>query len=261
MKKKDTQKMIERHDLSPLIRDLEILEQGSGETPETGTMPRYWFFLVCLGLVIGLFCFSQLSLETIQEQLTKSVKQDLSPSFNWTEKAFVDLDMEMIEDEVVAIYGPAQEREVYPETDSVILTYQFNDPISVTPKSVKLTFSGQLVAKFSYGLETDVVSPLQDPSRVHLFTEAEVDALWVGDRSTGQGGVSLTEVLDHYGQPTEVVSSLYEQVPSAYSSKSGLERTLFLSYRQPEEAYHDWVNLTFRAMGQGELYLAAKETE
>lgn len=255
MKKKQQQNGQERHDLAPLIEELERLNIDQ----KSGLRFNFWV-MVGISVLFGLGQFLSGSNQGLAG-LMKQMQSSKSSSFRWTEEDVIKLDLGISEDEVVAIYGPAHERQVYDTTDTIILTYQFDDPVQFKKKLVTLSFSGNLVSKFSYALETAVVKPLDDARQVHVFTVDEVNNLRVGNSNTGQGGISLTELLSQYGQPTEVTSSLYEEASSIYSRKNGLEKTLVLTYQQPQAAPYQWVNLTFRALGQTEFHLSAKDTD
>lgn len=248
------------HNLNSLVQELEAVEPS----PNWPYATVVGLLAVLIALVWGWYLLAANHREN--SRLADQVRQEQPRLFSWTEEDFIALELGMTEEEVLDAYGPAHKREDYPSSQSFVLIYEVQDSVTFKIQQVSLSFStedvpSKLVSKFAYDLKNSLVSPLGQGVYARAFNDDDIKELRVGDSETGEGGLSLTEVLTLYGQPTEVVSSLSEQAPSIYSSKSGLERTLFLSYRQPEEAPYDWVSLTFRAKENGDFYLSSKDTD
>lgn len=246
------------HNLKTLVEDLEAV--GPRSSWPYGSLVA--LVMVMLALVWGWYLLAANHKENLRAPYQEDYAQ-VRP-FDWTEEDFIALELGTTEAEVIAAHGAAHKGEDYPSKQSFQRQYEVQNPVTFELQVVSLTFStadGQvkLVSKYAYGFDTPLVSPLGDSVRARTFTDDDLKALRVGDGETGEGGVSLTEVLANYGQPTEAYSSLYQEAPNSYKSYNGLERTLSLSYWQPEEAPYDWVSLRFQAMADGEFYLSSKD--
>lgn len=247
LKKNPKIESLSPNDLSPLVKDLEAV------TPSVSTFQRVVVFLV--PLLIGLVLLSPLS-PIGKRILDRGVFQGSSYT-SWTEESFINLELRSTEEEVVATFGPPDERESY-STDTVILTYNFNEGEGT--QFVKLTFSGRLENKFAYGMETTALDHIKSSQKDYQFTTSDIDELKVGDSYTGLGGASLEEVVTRYGHPTEASAVLYEESSSIYNSRKGLEKTLYLTYQQSASSPYDWVILTFSDWDDGGFHLSSKDT-
>lgn len=246
------------HQLKTLVEDLEAVEPRPSWP--YGTLVA--LVMVMLVLVWGWYLLAANHKENLRAPHQVDYAQ-VRP-FDWTEEEFIALELGTTEAEVIAAHGAAPIREDYPSNQFFMLVYEVQDSVTFKTQQVKLSFSteegpAKLVNKYAYDLETSLVRPLGNAVQAWAFNDDDLKELRVGDSETGEGGLSLTEVLTIYGQPTDALSSLYEQAPSFYNDKSGLERSLSLSYRQPEGAPYHWVSLTFRARGNGEFYLSGKD--
>lgn len=248
------------HNLKTLVEDLEAVEPRPSWP--YGTLVA--LVMVMLALVWGWYLLAANHKENLRAPYQVDYAQ-VRP-FDWTEEEFIALELGTTEAAVIAAHGAAHKGEDYPSKQSFQRQYEVQDPVTFELQEVSLTFStadgqAKLVSKYFSGLELPHVRPLGDDVHARAFSKGDVKKLRVGDSETGEGGVSLKEVLTTYGQPTWASYALREEVSSIDSKKSGLKRLLSLHYWQPEAAPYDWVTLRFQGMGDGEFYLSSKDAD
>lgn len=243
------------HSIEELIPIVDLQDQGK----KTSWLSLYWAVVITLCLFASIFWLG----ETFR--VDEGTRGDRA-AISWTEAAFLKVPLGISEKTAITTYGQPTSREVYPNTETLILLYDQEETETGENQRVELSFSTEggksaLHVKRAYGLPTTAVSDLASPNQVHLFTPEEVLALSVGDGETGKGGVSLADVLSQYGQPTQVDSLLQEQGPSLFNNEEGLQKHLTLFYNQPEGSSYQQVQLSFEARNEGNYHLRGKAVQ
>lgn len=246
------------HNLKTLVEDLEAVEPS----PNWPYGTLVGLAILSIALVWGWYLFASNHAANLRAPYEADYAQ-VRP-FDWTEEDFIALELGTTEAEIIAAHGAAPKGQDYPSKQSFVRDYENQYSATFESQEVSLTFStedgqAKLVKKYFFGLEPPLVSPLGEDVRVTVFDKGNFKKLRVGDSKTGEGGLSLTEVLTTDGQPSEASYALYEKDPSLYKEESGLKRSLTLDYWQPKEADYYLVSLNFIAMEEGKFYLANKD--
>lgn len=179
--------------------------------------------------------------------------------FKWTKSKFTDLKFSSYSNKngdslksVVKKFGKGSNATI--SGDKLSLEYEKGEGNS--RKSVHLTFTKQRKHNGKFILSDGYISftpkdikIVSEKSYKSDWTQADVDALTVGDSSTGESGTNLNEILKKHGNPTEAKETILNY---GDGFKKSLE-ILYNSYSSDGSSKLGYVSLNF--VQQNDNYL------